>query len=120
MDLRIALDRLTAGLGLAVFAVAFRSWWSVRARSASWAGGHETNVVFTTDGRTAWQASTRWTIAVLLAAAVAVVWLVLLLWRRGLNVMATAPAERDLRGMTRRSPDCSAAWAQLPPPVTVG
>jgi hypothetical protein len=82
VDLRVVLDRLTAGLGLAVLAVAFRPWWSVRVRSASWREGRETNVVFTTHGRMAWQTSTRWTAAVLLVAAVAMVWLVFLLWRR--------------------------------------
>jgi hypothetical protein len=82
MELRAVLDRLTASLGLAVLAVAFRPWWSVQTRSASWEAGHETNVVLTTHGRTAWQASTRWTVGALLPAAVAVVWLALLLWRR--------------------------------------
>ena len=76
------LDRLTAGLGLAVLAVAFRPWWSVRSRSASWRDGHETNVVFATHERMAWQVSTRWSAAVLLAAAVAVALLVFLLRRR--------------------------------------
>jgi hypothetical protein len=82
VDLRAVLDRLTVGFGVAVLAFAFRPWWSVRVRSASWEDGHETNVVFTTHTRTAWQVSTRWTVAVLLVAAVTAVWLVFLLRRR--------------------------------------
>ncbi|GAA3248542.1 hypothetical protein GCM10010532_094250 [Dactylosporangium siamense] len=76
------LDRLSASFMLAVLAVAFRPWWSVRVRSASWEDGRETDVIYTTYGRTAWQVSTRWTVAVLLVAAVAVVWLIVVLGRR--------------------------------------
>jgi hypothetical protein len=117
-------DRLTAGLGLAILAVAFRPWWSVRVRSAAWEGGRETNVVFTTHERTAWQMSTRWTVAVLLAAAVAVVWLVFLLRRRripfavrilalGVVVVAVALTVAQWRGIEHWPPPGSISKTQI-------
>lgn len=82
------LDRFAAGLALAVLAAALRPWWSVRSRSARWEDGHESNIVFTTYGRMVWQVSTRWTVAVLLAVAVAMVWMAFLLWRRRIPFLA--------------------------------
>jgi hypothetical protein len=82
VERRVVFDRMAAGLGLAVFAVAFRPWWFVRSRSALWQDGRETNVVFTTYERTAWQMSTRWSAAVLLVAAATVALVVMLMLRR--------------------------------------